>query len=374
VDGPYRLHTMRIAEPGGIPVLSANDLHDTPAYLAASFAPAPPLPVALTGIYSSAGDDVDGDGRFDDIVFEIGVLASQSDDATVRATLYAPSGKIVGWASGLASLVAGTPTSIQVRFDGGRIYSRGENGPYELREVIAYLTDTPERPAVDRTTHATSGYTWTQFRRVPVIGGAVRVYPSSPMEGARVALNVQDDFDYASATGEYRLAVAGLSGAPVDLALTPRAGYPGSGWSVYVDDVFSGTGLEAKVPPDTSGLVRVDFVYGAPVGVHPPRRARSSVLWLSPGVPSPARVGGVVSFQYAVPAGSLASVNVYDVGGRLVRRLKDRAALEPDGVITWNMRDAAGRALVPGVYVVRIQVELPSGRRESVSQKVPLIR
>ena len=79
-------------------------------------------------------------------------------------------------------------------------------------------------------------------------------------------------------------------------------------------------------------------------------------------------------FQYAVPAGSLASANVYDVGGRLVRRLNVGTASVTNGVITWDTRDAAGRAVVPGIYLVRIEVERSSGGRESLSRKVPLLR
>ena len=47
---------------------------------------------------------------------------------------------------------------------------------------------------------------------------------------------------------------------------------------------------------------------------------------------------------------------MYDVGGRWVTNLADRAYPAGRHAVDWDGADRAGAALPPGVYVVRMQV------------------
>ena len=70
---------------------------------------------------------------------------------------------------------------------------------------------------------------------------------------------------------------------------------------------------------------------------------------------SPNPFGDRTIFQFAMPRTESASVNVYDVSGRLVRRLH-RGALEAGPhVMEWSGRDEAERPVASGIYFVRVQ-------------------
>lgn len=68
--------------------------------------------------------------------------------------------------------------------------------------------------------------------------------------------------------------------------------------------------------------------------------------------PNPA--SGAVEFRLPDAAGGLLALEVYDTGGRRVRRLEGGEALSPGGGLpVWDGRDAAGRPAPSGVYFAR---------------------
>jgi hypothetical protein len=88
--------------------------------------------------------------------------------------------------------------------------------------------------------------------------------------------------------------------------------------------------------------------YIGPVSVSgAPRTAH-----LSQNVPNPFRTSTSISFQ--LPAPSHVSLKIYDVGGRLVRTLKDRQEVAGYHELAWDRRDDAGRAVASGVYFCRL--------------------
>jgi photosystem II stability/assembly factor-like uncharacterized protein len=100
----------------------------------------------------------------------------------------------------------------------------------------------------------------------------------------------------------------------------------------------------------SSYRIDVDAVVGAP-GVAAVA-AGAGRLHLEPPSPNPFRRAATLAFS--LPRAGLVRVAVFDVGGRLVRELwaGERAAGRHE--LTWDGRDAAGRAVASGVYLARV--------------------
>jgi zinc metalloprotease ZmpB len=107
-------------------------------------------------------------------------------------------------------------------------------------------------------------------------------------------------------------------------------------------------------PVDTTAVVAVE------PGEAPQLLALSSV------VPNPSRGGGAVA-RFALPRAGAVSLALYDVGGRRVRTLVDGALPEGLHACRWDGRDDAGRALAPGIYLMRLEAGgRHAGRRVAV--------
>lgn len=84
-----------------------------------------------------------------------------------------------------------------------------------------------------------------------------------------------------------------------------------------------------------------------------PGAARAAAVRLAAPAPNPAR--GAQRFEFSLASPARARLDVLDVQGRLVRTLAD--ADLPAGVHTrtWDLADASGHRLAPGVYLARAQ-------------------
>jgi hypothetical protein len=102
-----------------------------------------------------------------------------------------------------------------------------------------------------------------------------------------------------------------------------------------------------------------DLEAGALLGVG---EDRTRVTWRV--APSASPVRGSARLSYQVPVGAAGTLSVYDVNGRLVRRLGQ--SLAGSGSLSWNLADAAGSAVRAGTYFVR----LASGSNGAVGKLV----
>jgi FlgD Ig-like domain len=99
----------------------------------------------------------------------------------------------------------------------------------------------------------------------------------------------------------------------------------------------------------------------APVGVPAPGPA---ALRFAPPEPNPS--GGRTTLRYELPAPAHVDLTVYSVQGDRVRTLEAGPAAAGPHVLAWDGRDARGRAVAAGVYLVRLRVDKRSLTRRVV--------
>jgi hypothetical protein len=103
---------------------------------------------------------------------------------------------------------------------------------------------------------------------------------------------------------------------------------------------------------------------GTTLGIDPQPDARKLTLRVAP---NPAQGGTAFVVETVRPGPQ--RIRVVDIRGRLVWRLEDSPATAGARRVSWDGRDAAGRPLPAGVYVVTVE----SGGR-STSSRVSLVR
>jgi cytochrome c peroxidase len=106
---------------------------------------------------------------------------------------------------------------------------------------------------------------------------------------------------------------------------------------------------------------------GVDVAVESPA-TRPLAVRLYAGQPNPFVASTLIRFDLLQP--SRVKLAIYDLGGRLQRRLYERP-FEPAGAraVTWDGRDGAGRAVPPGIYLYRLETE-----HETLSARVVRVR
>jgi len=125
-------------------------------------------------------------------------------------------------------------------------------------------------------------------------------------------------------------------------------------------------GLDQLADRGAVYLLTLDGVGTIGVG-EPPAGPRA--IGVARVLPNPFRVRTTVSFRLSET--SQVKLDVFDLGGRLVRRLVDRQDGPGEHQITWNGLDDSGRPLTTGCYLVRMTVD---GRVVPGAAKAVLLR
>lgn len=120
--------------------------------------------------------------------------------------------------------------------------------------------------------------------------------------------------------------------------------------------------LDVGLPPVEVCFDRVANVVAAP-RPDPPATAATRALALAPTWPQPAR--GLVRARLALTRAMRVRIEVLDLAGREYRSLGEREWTAGEHELSWDARDAAGRAAPPGVYLMRARAG-----EMSVSQRV----
>jgi uncharacterized membrane protein len=96
-----------------------------------------------------------------------------------------------------------------------------------------------------------------------------------------------------------------------------------------------------------SFMIRIEDSSGVPVATAT-TPAPSMLRVLS----NPAR--GATTLMLNVPESSRASLEVYDITGRLVRQVLDGTVLAGEHEVQWDGKDTSGRKVAPGAYIIRL--------------------
>ena len=89
-----------------------------------------------------------------------------------------------------------------------------------------------------------------------------------------------------------------------------------------------------------------------------------AVVSLAHSLPNPFR--GATTIRFSAPQGSWATVDVYNVAGRLVDTLFDGVVRDGSEEVRWDARDARGREAASGIYFIRMEAGGEVVTRKSV--------
>ena len=88
---------------------------------------------------------------------------------------------------------------------------------------------------------------------------------------------------------------------------------------------------------------------------------------LSASQPNPA--WNEAAWRFALPRAGHARLAIYDAAGRELRALVDETRPSGEQVVKWDLRDALGRAVGPGVYFARL-----SAGGQTMTRRIAVVR
>jgi hypothetical protein len=126
-----------------------------------------PSAAAFSGSFTDRGVDANGDGRFDQLVIEVGVEVDVEAAYRVFGTLSDGAGTAIEQLRVEQQLAPG-PQTLALAFDGALLFALGHDGPYLLEDLmiedVATLTGLAVGPA-----YTTAAYAHTDFQRPPLL-------------------------------------------------------------------------------------------------------------------------------------------------------------------------------------------------------------
>lgn len=235
-------------------------------------------------------------------------------------------------------------------------------------EVKIRSSERPERTSFAGVSRL-AGDQWDplDFHEPPVIGDYLRaVFPRQ--DWGRHSGNYMMDIRQANGDGAAWDFVVESSGSEhASLALAPLGQMP-EAWKVFLYDLESGLRLDTASLPhnfEVEGSRRFMLVAGTDQFIA--AEEASGGIALKPGivsaVPNPFR--DRVSITFFVPSRQAASVDVFSVEGRLVSTLHSGVIDGGIHTMVWDGKSAAGRAVSPGIYFLRLQAG-----GEQISRKI----
>jgi pimeloyl-ACP methyl ester carboxylesterase len=122
---------------------------------------------AFSGSFSDHGVDTDGDGRFDQLLIDVGVQVDTATAYRVVGTLTDGAGTAIQQLRVEQQLEPGLQT-VALAFDGAGLFALGHDGPYLLEDLV--LEDVTTLTGLARSpTYTTAAYAHTDFQRPPLL-------------------------------------------------------------------------------------------------------------------------------------------------------------------------------------------------------------
>jgi len=129
--GPYRIEWLSLYDENGNEIDTSITKYTTKKYnIDVVRSPS----AKLTGNYSDYGSDTNGDGLYEYLTVDVGVMVYDPGDYSVVGYLYDDNGKNVVWSLGSGMLPIG-PNVLHMDFDGKTIERHKFNGTYHLKEL-----------------------------------------------------------------------------------------------------------------------------------------------------------------------------------------------------------------------------------------------
>jgi hypothetical protein len=126
-----------------------------------------PSATTFSGSFSDRGVDADGDGRFDQLVIDVGVEVDVEAAYRVFGTLSDGAGTAIEQVQMGQQLAAGLQT-VSLAFDGAGLFALGHDGPYLLEDLVVEDVATETGLAVGPA-YTTAAYAHTDFQRPPLL-------------------------------------------------------------------------------------------------------------------------------------------------------------------------------------------------------------
>jgi pimeloyl-ACP methyl ester carboxylesterase len=137
VDGPYTLSVIRLAEESGLALMPVDELtaaYQTAAY---SFTDFQHAPILLTGVGSSSGRDVNGNGLFDFLDVRVQVRVDVTTYYQWSARLTDVDGTDLGFFASYGFFTSGL-NDLTFSFPGEPIGANAVDGPYFVSSLIVF--------------------------------------------------------------------------------------------------------------------------------------------------------------------------------------------------------------------------------------------
>lgn len=263
VDGPYTLVYLLAQDDAEDTVGTLRGVYDTSAYAYSAFEPPHAPLAAVTGNYSGAAHDNDGNGLYDILRIGVEVLATAQGNVIVEAGLVSISGSLLGTAMGYVPLGEGESGWVFLDYPGWRIFANGENGPFLLTNVRAYHTGDPSESVLLEDAYQTENYAAEAFEPAAVIRGTVSLANGQPVAGA--VISAGEAAVYSNTTGSYYFGFGGAG--TVTVSIDPPAGLPDGPWQITVNGAGAGEGQSIPITVAFGEATEVSFVLGGPEDV-----------------------------------------------------------------------------------------------------------
>jgi len=133
--GPYRIERLALYDENGDKIDTSKEKYITRTYdIKPDINMVQRQSAKLTGSYSDYGSDINGDGLYEYLTVDVGVMVYDPGNYSVIGYLYDGNGKNVVWSIGSGLLPIGS-SRLHMDFDGKTIERHRFNGTYHLKEL-----------------------------------------------------------------------------------------------------------------------------------------------------------------------------------------------------------------------------------------------